>query len=269
MVDLNKLKPGHIVLLTDEQGNVLKHSKYFVCAGNELLFEVEGDRTRLVRLSELAAIKSFNVMLAADREDDGEWENKISDFFIWHYFDFRLPRLYLNAIREIVNINILEECLIPHLEPQISRGEYEARWDRLITLMQPGDAFFTCSPGNFISKTITKFTSGPWSHTGMVYKGDVIQEMLTSGVARRSITAYKDEKTRIGLYRPRVPFTDEQIEGLQTYLDEQMVNKKKIKYSYLTAILVGLSNKTGRTEPGVPSPMDLIYGGQLRMIHYV
>ena len=89
---------------------------------------------------------------------------------------------------------------IPILNP-ISAEEHEARWVEGIRALEVGDAVFTMDTKSMISRAITYFDQGTWSHTA-TYVGDGrIVEAIGSGVVERSIEAYHSQRYRLGIYR--------------------------------------------------------------------
>src|SRR6202041_910029 len=89
---------------------------------------------------------------------------------------------------------------LPMLKP-ISKEEHEHRWVQGAALVQKGDLIFTFDTQSLISRVITYFDQGAWSHTGS-YTGDGhIIEAIGEGVVERNIEAYHSPKYRMGIYR--------------------------------------------------------------------
>ncbi len=260
---------GDILLLVDENGKIINTDSFLYC-GNHVLFVYKHyrDQTLRVPMRILAKLtKKYKIHIYQYKQSNEQWAQRVADFFAWHHYDFRLVKLFITSFNdEETDKKLFEELpkLVPHLD-QISESEYEKRWTTLLEIMQPGDTFFTGNPGRSLSKIITQIAGDPWSHTGIAYGGDQVQEMLTSGLIRRSILVYKDGTTRIGLYR----FTNQHgFNAMIEYMD-QTLQQNDFKYGYFMAAMAGLLNKTGRTDVNYSSPMDLVYSGLIRLIHNV
>ncbi|HVH77693.1 MAG TPA: hypothetical protein VM755_22485 [Stellaceae bacterium] len=123
---------------------------------------------------------------------------------------------------------------IPLLTP-ISSEEHEGRWVRMLGVLQKGDAIFTLDTRSIISRIITYFDQGTWSHVA-TYSGDgQILEAIGSGVVERSIEAYHDPRYRLGVYR--IPSATPEKIGSYVALMRSRVGDR---YSYRKVLLVGI-----------------------------
>jgi cell wall-associated NlpC family hydrolase len=109
--------------------------------------------------------------------------------------------LYVEAMRQIGDPNSSfwnNPIKIPILSP-ISLEEHEARWSRILGVLQKGDAIFTLDTKSIISRLITYLDQGTWSHVGTYAGNGKITEAITSGVVERDIEEYHDSRYRIGI----------------------------------------------------------------------
>lgn len=264
-LSLSELEAGDIIFEFDELGKIINESS-FLYAGNAYVFEINAKKqwTRRFPMESLSDLRNPRIMTWT--KADPEWSKRVAEFFAYHDYDFRLAGLLVSSMRdEDDEFKIELPRLIPRLD-EISKDEYEKRWDILLSLIQAGDLIFTTRTDRRTSQVIQSFTHGPWSHIGTVLKEGMISEMLTSGFTERAISVYRDGKTRIGLYRPIFAVTPEQINRMREYTVQNIYNTK---YGYRIAVLSGLLNKSGRFREGFVSPMDLVYGGKMRMVHFV
>lgn len=145
--------------------------------------------------------------------------------------------LYVAAMQEVGNLDSLfwdNPIKIPILEP-ISVEEHEARWIESIGAIQNGDGVFTVDTKSAISRMITHFDQGTWSHVSTYVGNGRICEAIGSGVVERSIEAYHHPRYRLGIYRlPRV--TPEQRDSFIAFTRSIVGDR----YSYRKAFLLAL-----------------------------
>jgi hypothetical protein len=111
--------------------------------------------------------------------------------------------LYVATILEIADANSAfwdHPIKIPILSP-ISAEEHEARWVESNRVIRKGDLIFTLDTKSVVSRVITYFDQGAWSHTAMYVGDGRIIEAIGEGVVERSIEAYHDPRYRLGVYR--------------------------------------------------------------------
>lgn len=89
---------------------------------------------------------------------------------------------------------------LPILTP-LTNSEWTQRWEMLPSVLQKFDIIQVFDGTSLISRLITLFDRGSWSHVG-TYSGDgMILEAITSGVTERSINVYRRPGVRMGVYR--------------------------------------------------------------------
>jgi hypothetical protein len=155
---------------------------------------------------------------------------------------------------------------IPILEP-ISVEEHEARWIESIGALQKGDLLFTVDTRNIISRMITYFDQGAWSHTATYVGNGRIVEASSSEVVERSIEAYLDPHYRSGVYRLPAA-TPEQIDAYIAVLRSTVGDR----YSYLKVLLVALRLALGIWPSGAArhtTPNMLITRARLDLVKIV
>jgi uncharacterized protein YycO len=137
---------------------------------------------------------------------------QIEEFFTTNVMN---NKLYVRALLEIGNVNSTfwnKPIKVPILTP-ITAEEHEARWNRMVKLLQKGDGIFTFDTKSPSSRVITYLDQGTWSHIATYAGNGQICEAIPSGVVERSIEAYRDSRYRLGVYR--VPGASlEQIDAL-------------------------------------------------------
>lgn len=257
------LLPGDVILESDGEGNIFNEA-WLMYAGNEVVFKVERGSGRTTKHGRKILHKSRNPQVFRPYENIQGWPDKVLRFFEWHDYDFRLPRLLMNAIQDGDNefLRTLHP-LIPHLD-KIDEHIYNARWDELLSKLQPGDMLLTSRIADKGSRLIRRVTHGPWSHSAICYDETTVAEMLTTGMAIRPIDVYRDGFTRVGLYRP---VSELDISKMRDYIDKFI--RTNPAYGYHSAAALGLANLMGLTVEKLPTPMDLVYSGILWMVAYV
>ena len=275
------------ILLIYNKNNKINNDIYFFYGGEDELYRWERQKKLFglrkqkkfekVKFSALDTLKG-EVRVFRYQNSTKEWQKKLEEFLKHHDYDSRVIDLIIKSMNfdsqsnmrkenNKFKTNFLEELpkLVPHLD-KIDSNEYEERWERLLSNAEPGDLLFTTNPNSIISKIITKVTKGPWSHVGIIIEDGYILEMLTSGLEKRPIEVYKDGNSRVGLYKLVDSLTPEQINKIKEKGHSEYL--KQPKYGYFTCLKLGILNILGfKAQP--PSPMDLVYGGQIRLDSFV
>jgi hypothetical protein len=123
---------------------------------------------------------------------------------------------------------------MPILEP-ITPAEHEARWRRMRDALQRGDGIFTFDAKSTASKIIAYLDQGTWSHVGTYSGNGNVLEVMSSGVAERTIEAYHDPRYRLGAYR--LPHASaQQIDTMIAFARSQIGGS----YNYHGAASLGL-----------------------------
>jgi hypothetical protein len=136
---------------------------------------------------------------------------QIEEFFMSNVIN---NKLYVKALVEMGNVNSTfwnNPIKVPMLTP-VTAEEHEARWNRMLGLLQKGDAILTFDAKSLSSRVIAYLDQGTWSHIGMYSGNGQICEAITLGVVERSMENYRDSRYRLGVYR--LPgASSEQIDG--------------------------------------------------------
>jgi hypothetical protein len=137
---------------------------------------------------------------------------QIEEFFTSNVIN---NKLYVRALLEIGNVNSTfwnNPIKVPILTP-ITPEEHEARWNRMVELLQKGDGIFTFDTKSLSSRVIAYLDQGTWSHIATYSGNGQICEAITPGVVERSVEAYRDSRYRLGAYRVRGA-SSEQIDAM-------------------------------------------------------
>jgi Permuted papain-like amidase enzyme, YaeF/YiiX, C92 family len=89
---------------------------------------------------------------------------------------------------------------LPILTP-ISPEERERKWLQMLPLLQRGDLIYTFDNKSVMSRIIRYLDQGTWSHVACYVGDGQIIEAITSGVVERGLSAYRDTRYRLGVYR--------------------------------------------------------------------
>jgi hypothetical protein len=165
--------------------------------------------------------------------------SQIEEFFTSNVIN---NKLYVRALLEMGNANSTfwnNPIKLPVLTP-ITPEEHEARWNRMVGLLQKGDGIFTFDTSSCISRVITHLDQGTWSHVA-THSGDgQICEAITAGVVERSIEAYHDCRYRLGVYRP-LRASPEHIDAMIAALRSQLGKR----YNYRGVLRLGMKLALG------------------------
>jgi uncharacterized protein YycO len=149
----------------------------------------------------------------------------------------------------------------------IAAEQHEANWTEMLPLLQKGDSIFTLDTKSTISRVITYFDQGAWSHVA-TYVGDGrIIEAIGEGAVERSIEAYHDSRYRLGIYR-HSGITPEQIDTYIAFMRSTVGDR----YSYRKVFLVGLRIVMGIWPTGTArrtTPNMLITRAGLELLRIV
>lgn len=127
-------------------------------------------------------------------------EPDVEAFFTKNVLNPELMRRGMNSIFKHDFDFFDNPIRLPVLSP-IAAEEHENRWLQMIQYVKPCDVIQVIDQMSIISRLIVKLDIGTWSHSA-IYVGDGnILEAITSGVVRRKITAYRNRRYRVGIYR--------------------------------------------------------------------
>jgi hypothetical protein len=181
--------------------------------------------------------------------------DQIEEFFTSNVIN---NRLYVRAIHEIANVNSTfwnNPIKAPILTP-ITPEEHEARWNRMVKLLQKGDGIFTFDTKSLSSRVIAYLDQGTWSHTATYSGNGQICEAITPSVIERSIEAYRNSRYRLGAYR--LPgASSEQIDAMVAF-GRLQVGKR---YNFRGALRLGIRLAFGiwpQNRPRDTTPNTLI-----------
>ncbi len=217
------------------------------------------DAHRLVKRVRRRELKVLQLRWPVDKEKQVD-----------RFFTENVPNLNLltRGIKEVGtgNVEYFENPLkLPRLNP-ITPDEHETRWVGLLADIRPGDLVQVFDQGNRLSRLISQFDVGTWSHTAMYCGNGIIQEVITSGFAERPLTVYKSQNYRLGVYR-HPNMTKEK--AAMAYIFGR--SQSRAKYNWAGAVRIGLKRLLGVTNQrnSDVSPNDLIWGSDLELVHLV
>ncbi|MFY9317368.1 MAG: hypothetical protein WAO95_17660 [Burkholderiales bacterium] len=162
---------------------------------------------------------------------------------------FNRPRYFDSPIR------------LPILRP-ITTEEHGVRFKALLNLVRAGDLLLTFNSDNWISRLISYFDNGPWSHCAFCSGQGTVLEAIPAGVSERPLEAYKGKRFRLGLYRH--PHAPSDISEVLSFARSRIGDG----YSYRKAILSGL-RKHFRIRRRLPTPNDLAISPELHLVAIV
>jgi hypothetical protein len=173
---------------------------------------------------------------------------------------------YVTAIEKIGDVTSPfwdHPIKIPILKP-LAAKEREAIWTNTLSILQPGDNISTFDTRSTISRVITYFDQGTWSHTA-TYVGDGrVIEAVSQGVIERSIDVYKDPRYRLGVYRaPGI--TQQQIDKMIAFVRSHLGDR----YGYRRVLILGIRMALGMQRTGPPTPNELIIAAGFDLVGIV
>jgi hypothetical protein len=182
---------------------------------------------------------------------------RIEEFFTSNVIN---NTLYVRALLEISNVNSTfwnNPIKVPILTP-ITPEVHEARWDRMVELLQKGDGIFTLDTRSLSSRVIAYLDQGTWSHIASYSGNGQICEAITPGVVERSIEAYRDSRYRLGAYR--LPgASPEQIDSMVAAARSQVGKRYNFRGVFRLGMRLALgvwpANRRRDTTPNMLIPM--------------
>lgn len=158
---------------------------------------------------------------------------------------------------------------LPRLEP-IMADEFERRWATLKLILRPADMIFSCDLDSRVSRLITRFDHGPWSHTILYLGNGRISEATPPVVREIDLEFYHSRRYRLGVYRPPGPVTEDKVRAFAEFARSQ-VGKP---YNYRGALRLARWKLFDHTpnfqaRPHQLSPNDAAVYAGVRLIHVV
>jgi uncharacterized protein YycO len=142
---------------------------------------------------------------------------------------------------------------LPILDP-IDHDEWNRRWEKFVSLLLPGDSIQLTDTSSLISRLITKYDQGSWSHSATyIGNGYVSEAIPIAGVVVRPLDVYKSPKYRLGLYR-----IDHTPESRAKFIGF-MLSHVGDRYSYRKVVWLAVRKLLGlKLIPTLVSPNDLV-----------
>ncbi|NDY56171.1 hypothetical protein G3N56_05345 [Desulfovibrio sulfodismutans] len=188
---------------------------------------------------------------------------RILHYFTNNAYNIHLFNLGIHAIIHGINKILSSDLIMPRKQHSYSDKNFDQTWINFLSLLRPCDFIFTRTHGSTLSSIIANIDQGFWSHVGIYIGSNQIHEALTSGITIRNITAYKNKKYSIGIYRPI------QIDDYQRILMlEKCRNTLGHGYNYLGALMLGLKT-IFKIKSDTPTPNGIIYSGAVYPIYFL
>lgn len=262
--DVSQILPGHFILFEDKKykeplgaiganqtGVLLQHSRVLFCRNN-----------RMINVPYKKIAPYIKVIVAHENKD---LLPAIARYFEANKKNHYLFILGLEALKSNKHEKIINATVLPILKPFPSSKQYEDRWLDVISKAEKGDLIFTFNTRSLISRIISKFEKGLWSHTA-IYCGDgKIIESISKGVVERDIEVYKKKYIHIGIYR-LFDVSEEEVNTAMIRAKYQ----KGCKYNFKGVLRLGIKTLLGMDITNeIPTPTGLIYSGELYLVDYL
>ena len=219
---------------------------------------------KLIKLK-LTQLTNTKVIIA--RCGDNSQRDDINNYLLKIGNNYRLFKLAVRAIQQRNLLALKEPFIMPTFSKITSLGEYENKWNSVISKLQEHDTFFTFDENSYLSKFIAKIDHGSWSHCGIYLGGGIITEVIKHGVVNRQLDIYKQKNIHFGIYRS--PKIDLDYERGRKYLEGTLGDK----YGYYKALRLGVRTLFGfnedRFESADLTPNGIIYTGCLYLVDYI
>lgn len=159
---------------------------------------VERGRVRELPLELLPELQNLQMRRGIE---DADTANSVADYFA-HY---RNRPAYVEAgFRALPqhNYQFFDDGPFPNKPLYRDQEEYDAAWQALKALLQPGDCIFTTCRASLVSEIISWATSGPWSHCASYVGEGEIADSVASGLRVAPLEVYRGRQFWIAAYLP-------------------------------------------------------------------
>lgn len=256
------VRPADLIFFWDKKSRDKseKHNQMGVIIDNGNVI-YSNDRVRSISLVDILNEGRFSIY-----QNDFSDEIRIGaiNFFRANY---QKKMIVESGIRHLIGGNTLpfiEQSIFPRKPFYAGDEEYDAAWDKFMSLIRPGDAIFTTDHQSALSRFISSFTHGPWSHMALYLGDGQIQEMVTSGLRRCSINIYRTRSRWVAAYRTAK--TVDTLPDPKLFFDEcDRQLSEPARYAYKKVIYYGLRSFFGdHSHDWVPN--SVIYSGRFFFI---
>jgi|GEM_PF-2668523 hypothetical protein len=164
----------------------------------------------------------------------------------------------------------------PEIMPNWKEKQFDdnkEKWERLYSVIKPGDLFTAFDPQSLVSRLIAWVDDGSWSHCGLCLGGSQVSEVTSKGRIISDLEDYRKKRVHVGVYRQWPELNEDQTARLIHF----SLSKLGGKYNYIGAFKCGVNTLLGRdnwvNKRGdrfiAPTPNGMIYSGHFRLIEYI